>query len=304
MERDMDNGGQRDTHAVGTRLLTPAQLVATAAACASVALVYGGTLASLVSQWSADDNYSHGFLVFPLAAYFLWTRRAAFRAAPIDPNGWGVAIIVASLAIFVAGSLGSELFLSRLSLLGVVAGTVLFLWGSQHLRIAAFPIAFLLLMIPWPAILFNEIAFPLQLVASWFGEVALHALAIPATREGNIITLAGVSLEVAEACSGIRSLVSLFALSIVFGYFGDARTWVRTALALMTVPIAVVVNGLRVAGIGVAAYWYGAGAATDFVHSSSGWLVFLGAIAAMFVAMRVLELVAPAASRVVEAPGT
>jgi exosortase len=171
---------------------------------------------------------------------------------------------------------------------------VLFLLGWNHLRILFFPIAFLLLMVPIPAIIFNQIAFPLQLIASRFGEVVVRLFDIPVLREGNVITLANTQLEVAEACSGIRSLISLLTLGIVYGYFMDRRTWVRVIVALATVPVAIVANGLRVAGTGVAAHYYGPEAAQGFFHTFSGWIVFLAAFVMLFVVQRLVQVAAPA----------
>jgi exosortase len=148
-------------------------------------------------------------------------------------------------------------------------------------------------MIPIPAIIFNQVAFPLQLLASRFGEMALLASQIPVLREGNVIHLANTSLEVAEACSGIRSLISLLTLGIVYGYFTDSRLWVRIALALGTIPIAIAANGIRVAGTGVAAHYYGAEAAQGFFHSFSGWIIFIAAFIMMFILYRVIAWAAP-----------
>ena len=139
-----------------------------------------------------------------------------------------------------------------IALIPVVAGIVLFVFGWAHLKIVAFPIAFLFLMIPIPAIIFNQIAFPLQLQASRFGEWAIATAGIPVLREGNVLILAHTSLEVAEACSGIRSLVSLITLGIVYGYFMDSRAWVRTLIVLSAIPVAIIANGARVAGTGMA----------------------------------------------------
>ena len=197
--------------------------------------------------------------------------------------------------MLVAGQLGAELFLTRVSLIGVLAGAVLFLYGWEHLRIAWFPLAFLILMIPIPAIIFNQIAFPLQLLASRFGETVLQLFDIPVLREGNVITLANTQLEVAEACSGIRSLISLLTLGIVYGYFTDKRPPVRVLLALATIPVAIVANGLRVAGTGIAAYRYGQEAAQGFFHEFSGWVVFVVSLALMFLIHRTLLAVAAGA---------
>ena len=178
-------------------------------------------------------------------------------------------------------------------MLGTIAGALLFTYGWNHLKILFFPIAFLLLMIPIPAIIFNQIAFPLQLFASRFGEMALTVLQVPVLREGNVIRLANTSLEVAEACSGIRSLISLLTLGIVYGYFIDSRIWIRLLLAIGTIPIAIAANGIRVAGTGIAAHYYGPEAAQGFFHSFSGWIIFIVAFIMMFSLHRIIALIAP-----------
>jgi exosortase len=260
---------------------------------ASFALLYYKIGVDLVHNWSIDDNYSHGFLIIPIALYFAWERRKRFFETPAKPSNVGLAIVLASIGVLTVGLLGVEFFLSRLSILGVLAGTVLFLYGWAHLQILFFPIAFLILMIPIPAIVFNQIAFPLQLLASRFGEMILMVAGVPVLREGNVINLANTSLEVAEACSGIRSLVSLLTLGIVYGYLVDSRLWMRTTLALVTIPIAILVNAMRVSGTGLAASFYGPEVAEGFFHSFSGWLMFLAAFAALFVFQRMLLWVFP-----------
>jgi exosortase len=259
----------------------------------SFGFLYWDVITKLVHDWGHDDNYSHGFLIVPIALYFVWERRHRLDAAPIAPSALGLILIVGSLATLIAGVLGAELFLTRISIIGLVAGLVLFMLGWQHLRILSLPILFLLLMIPIPAILFNQIAFPLQLLASRFGELTLQMFHIPVLREGNVITLANTQLEVAEACSGIRSLISLLTLGIVYGYFVHPSAWVRTVIALSTIPVAILANGLRVAGTGVAAHYYGPAAAEGFFHTFSGWLVFLVAFAMLFVIHRIIAWWAP-----------
>ncbi len=250
-------------------------LVAIAALTAVTAWVYAPIVSSLVRQWASDDNYSHGFFVLPLALFFAWERRTALVAAAVRPSPAGLAVIGGSLLLLIAGLFGAELFLTRISLISVIAGTVLFVWGTRHFRILAFPIAFLLLMIPLPAIIFNQIAFPLQLVASNLGETVIAAAGVPVLREGNVLQLPARTLEVAEACSGIRSLVSLTMLGIVLGYFTERRTAGRILLALAAVPIAIVANAARVAGTGLAAEWISPAAADGFFHTFSGWLMFV-----------------------------
>lgn len=255
---------------------------------ATIVLMYAGVLSSLVAQWSSDDNYSHGFFVLPLAGYFAWERRDALAAAARRPSVLGLAVILGSLLVWTAGLLGAELFLTRISLIGVTAGTVLFVWGWTHFRILLFPILFLLLMVPLPAIIFNQIAFPLQLVASQAGEVAIATAGIPVLREGNVLQLPSQTLEVAEACSGIRSLVSLLMLAIVLGYFTESRTGARVLIAFAAVPIAILANAARVAGTGLAAEWVSPAAAEGFFHTFSGWLVFVVAFAGLLLVQQLI----------------
>jgi len=259
----------------------------------SFAILYRNVIAKLVFDWGHDDNYSHGFLIVPIALYFAWERRERLLGAVRKPSSVGLIVLLGSLVTLFAGVLGAELFLTRVSIIGVIAGGVLYVLGWQHLRILTLPIAFLLLMIPIPAIIFNQIAFPLQLQASRFGETALTLWNIPVLREGNVIVLANTTLEVAEACSGIRSLVSLLTLGIIYSYFSDDRQWVRVAVTLSTIPIAIVSNGLRVAGIGVAAHYYGGEVATGVLHTFSGWVLFVVAFVLLFAAMRVVQALAP-----------
>ena len=259
----------------------------------SFAVLFWPVITKLVHDWGIDDNYSHGYLIPPLAAYLVWERRDKLVAVPTRRAWFGLVIVFGSLLVLLAGLLGAELFLTRLALLGTLVGGVLFVLGWNHLKMLAFPLGILLLMIPIPAILFNQVVFPLQLVASRAGESALSAAGIPVLREGNIITLANTTLEVAEACSGIRSLVSLLTLAIVFGYFTDSRPGVRLAIALSAIPVAIVANALRVAGTGIAAHYYGAAAAEGFFHSFSGWIVFIAAFAMLFGVIRLLRWLMP-----------
>jgi exosortase len=286
------------------RVPTPAEAIprsapgargAVAAFCLAFLLTYQDVLARLLRDWATDDNYSHGFLVVPLAAFLARARLPRLRQMPAEPSPMGFALVIGSLGVLVAGFLGAELFLTRVSMIGVLVGTVLFVLGWRHLSVLAFPLSLLLLTIPIPALIFNEVAFPLQVLASRFGETVLAATGVPVLREGNVIVLATTTLEVAEACSGIRSLVSLLTLAILYGYFSDERSWVRVTSAALTVPIAIAANGLRVAGTGLAAHRYGAKAAEGFFHTFSGWLVFAAAFVMLFGVMRVLARIVPPA---------
>jgi exosortase len=268
-----------------------------AAIGACFAFVYVDVIAKLTRDWSTDDNYSHGFLIVPIALYLAWERRAVLMRLPLAPSLSGLLIVLASLAVLAAGTLGVELFLTRVSMIGVLAGAIVFLCGWAHLRALFFPVAFLFLMVPLPAIIFNKITFPLQMLASEAGEYGIAALNIPVLREGNIIVLAHTKLEVVEACSGIRSLVSLLTLGIVYAYFIDQRATVRWAIALSAIPVAIVSNAMRITGTGVAAHYYGPEAAEGFFHSFSGWAVFIVAFLAMLAVKQLAVVTADMASR-------
>lgn len=259
----------------------------------SLFLLYWQVVTRLVSDWSNDDNYSHGFLVVPLAAYLVWERRDRLRGLAPHPAVFGLFLVAGSVLVLLAGLLGAELFLTRIAIIGTLAGAVVFVLGWQHLKVLSFPLAVLLLMIPIPAIIYNQIVFPLQLLASQVGEMSLALARIPVLREGNILILANTSLEVAEACSGIRSLISLLTLGIFYGYFTDHRASVRMLIALSTVPVAIFANGFRVAGTGIAAHYYGAAAADGFFHTFAGWLVFVVAFVMLFCLMQLVRWVWP-----------
>lgn len=255
-----------------SRLLGGAAL---AAALSLFVVVYARVFADLAGVWTADANYSHAPLMLPVIAYLIWTRRHELRAEPLHPSNAGLALIVVSLLVFLLGTAGVEFFLMRVSAVGVIAGAIVFVAGWRWLRMLLFPLSLTGLMIPIPPVLFYQAAFPLQLLATKFGVLSLRMLDIPVLREGNVITLAHTTLEVTEACSGIRSLVSLFSLAVLYGYFTDGRPGRTTMVALSSIPIAIVANGLRVAGTGIAAHYIGPAAATGFFHSFSGWLVFM-----------------------------
>jgi exosortase len=261
-------------------------LVSIALVAGALAFAYSSVAMGLVRQWQTDDNYSHGFIVLPLAIWFAWQRRRALRALTPRPSLAGLVVILGSVLVLLAGTLGAELFLSRVSLVGMLAGIVLFLFGPKHLRVLAFPIAFLLLMIPLPAIIFNKIAFPLQLFASRAGAAVLEVARVPVLREGNVLVLPRQVLDVAEAWSGIRSLVSLIARAVVLGEFTLKRRWTKAALALAAIPVAIGANALRVAGTGLASHFWSPAAAQGFFHEFSGFAMFGVAFAVLLALQR------------------
>jgi exosortase len=236
--------------------------------------LYYPALQGLVRAWLDDPNYSHGFLIPLLSAYFVWERRDRLRALSREPSAWGLALLLAGLLAFSLGRVGAGAFLLRTSLIGVILGLILFLLGSRAFRLCLLPIGFLALMIPLPTVFFVELTLPLQLLAAQLATFLLQTLAIPVLREGNVIFLAHTTLEVVEACSGIRSLVSLVTLAIVFSYFTQRSLWKRCLLTVSAVPIAIVANTLRIAGTGLLAQFLGRDAAEGFYHTFSGLLLF------------------------------
>lgn len=269
-------------------------VVSAAAVTLGFGWLYWPVLTKLAQDWSADPNYSHGLIVAPLAVYFAYGRREALWSTPSRPGTvLGALLIGTGLLTLLAGLRGAELFLQRVSMIPVLAGIIVLVLGTRHLRLLLFPLAFLLLMIPLPAILFNQITFPLQLVASRFGESILGAAGIPALREGNLILLPYTTLEVVEACSGIRSLVSLLTVAVAFTYVQGMRPAAAALVVLSTVPLAIAMNGFRVAVTGIAAHHWGPRVADGFLHGVSGWLVFVATCVGLLAVARLVERMLP-----------
>lgn len=239
---------------------------------------YLPVLTLLVWQWSSDENVSHGFFVPLVALYIVWQRRERILAIELKPAWWGLAIMVWGALQAYVGMLGAELFLQRTSFLITLVGLLLVVGGTQLVRALAFPLLLLPFMIPIPAIVFNQITFPLQLFASQVAETVLGWIGIPVLRDGNILELASQRLSVAEACSGIRSLLSLSFLSLVYAYFFDTRVWMRWVLLIATVPIAILANSGRVTLTGIISE-INPELARGFFHSLEGWIIFLIALA-------------------------
>jgi len=256
-----------------------ARIIGLTLVVAGLAAAFWRVAAGLVSVWMRDETYSHGLLMVPLAIYVVWRQREELARLPRRPSAAGLAVLAGSLLALGAGVSCAAPLVARLALLCALAGVVACFWSGRHVKAVSFAFVLLLLAIPLPEAVFARITPPLQMLAARFGEAALTALQIPVFREGTFIVLAKATLEVAEACSGIRSLVSLVALAAIWGYVSESPLWLRWLLAAASVPIAIVANGIRVAGTGVAAHFCGPAAAQGFFHSFSGWLVFLVAVA-------------------------
>ena len=258
-----------------------------------VGLLFYRILARLVLDWWTDPNFSHGFLVPAFSAFIVWQKRKELAKFEPKPSWFGLVIIAGSLAGLIVGTLGVEFFLQRSSFVFLVAGLIIYFFGWRHFRAVAFPWAFLFFMIPIPAIIFNQIAFPLQFLAARLANSLLTLFGVPVLREGNVIQLPTITLEVAEACSGIRSLMSLGALAVIYGSFLETRTLRRVLLALAAIPIAVVANGLRVMGTGLAGVYWDPSKAEGFFHEFSGWVIFIISLLLLFAFHAILRWVWP-----------
>lgn len=286
---------------------------------AAVVFAYWGVLVKLGRFWWEDENYSHGLLIPFIIGYILWAERDALRRAERRPSmALGAAAVLCALLALLAGTAGAELFLQRTSLVLLLAGVVVYLWGWRVLRLALVPLLLLLLAIPIPTIIFNKIAFPLQLFASRCAVESMRLLDIPVLRQGNVIELMPLGssttkkLEVVQACSGIRSLMTLVTLAVVFAYFTYPKdenkgadptgkrgrlawlksygAWRSLLLVASAVPIAIITNAGRVSGTGILAHYYGTRVADGFFHEFSGWVVYVAAFLLLFAFGWVLDI--------------
>ena len=268
-------------------------LLSAAAFLLSAAALYRPVVASLWREWWTNPDYSHAFLVVPIAAYFAWRRRVDLERAQQSPSAAGLVVVILSLSLLIVGTLGAELFLTRMSLVAFAVGALAFLFGWRHVRLLLFPLALLLLTIPIPAIVISRFTLSLQLIASQMAEGILGTLRIPVLRQGNVLVLPNATLQVAEACSGIRSLIALVTLALVVAHVSRARLTTRALIVASAIPIAVVVNGLRVAASAIAASWYGAAAVDGAVHELMGGLMFLVALGLMAACARAADGLMP-----------
>ena len=255
-----------------------------------VAAVYYHVLAKLVADWWQIPDFSHGFLVPVFAAYMVWVKRKTLLATKIAPTWSGIVVVILGLVVLLLGVYGAELFLSRVSLVILLTGLVLSFGGWHLLKELRFALLVLLLAIPIPAIIFNEITLPLQTLAAKLASALLPLFGVPVLREGNVIELPAMKLEVAEACSGIRSLMSLLTFSIFYGYFLERSALRRTVLALASIPIAIAANAVRILGTGLCVQYWDPEKALGFFHEFSGWVMFLVSLGCLFIVHRTMGL--------------
>ena len=266
--------------------------------CAAIALLlvvlYHRVAAKLVYDWYTIPDYSHGFLVPFFAAFLVWDKRKVLQTTPVKQTWSGIILIVFSIMVLILGVYGVELFTARMSFILLLTGLIATFFGWTMVRALRFPLLVLVLAIPFPAILFNRITFPLQLLASRIASDILPLLGVPTLHEGNVIELPIMKLEVAEACSGIRSLMSLFTLAVFYGYFLEKTTKRRVILALASIPIAVTANVARIVGTGLCVQYWDPEKALGFFHEFSGWVMFVVSLVCLYLVHRAMKLISPA----------
>jgi exosortase len=265
-----------------TRLPFPAALIQIGLLITCFIYLYAHTLAKLISDWNTDDNFSHGFLIPLISGYMIWGKKKELAGTVIQPNRWGLVIICFAMAMHIAGNIGAELFVMRSSMVLCLMGLALYLFGRRITALVFVPLVYLFFMIPIPAIIWNQIAFPLQLLAAKLSVRMIQLLGITVLREGNILQLSNTTLEVVNACSGIRSLTTLLALSAAFAYLSRLKLFGQWVLFLSAVPIAIFVNVIRLTVTSVLASTYGPEFADGFIHELSGVVVFGVALIALY----------------------
>lgn len=246
------------------------------------ALLYGSVLLGLVRQWSTDPAAAHGWLLAAAGTFLLWRRWPSLRTLPVHPSMSGAAVAAAAMALYLAGSLAGDLFVQRVSLPLALTGAVMGSASVAHARAAFAPLALLALAIPLPAVFVQSATLPLQLVSSQIAADMLQASSVNVVLQGNLLVLDRITLEVAEACSGLQSLLSLFSVAAVASALLPINAWGRATLFAAVLPVAIIGNGLRVAATGLLTTWMGEAAVRGLVHEATGYAAFLVMCAGIF----------------------
>jgi exosortase len=254
-------------------------------------LCYAPILYRMAVQWATDEDMGHGFFVPVVAGFIAWQRRGTLLSIPRQPSGWGLALVIFAAFQALVASLGAELFTARLAFVIALFGVILYLGGKAWVQELLLPLALMFFMIPIPQIIYARLTLGLQMLASQLGETLIGWMGIPVIRTGNLLELPSQTLNIVDACSGIRSLVSLLFLSQVYGYFAEKRTWVRWVLLLATVPIAIAANAIRVATTGLLSE-VNTKLAQGAYHEMEGYIVFAVALIALIATHRLIRLFA------------
>jgi exosortase len=254
---------------------------------------YGRVAAKLATDWWNVSDASHGLICAPLAIAIAFARRRELARTARSPRAIGLVGVVVGLFLLALGTLGVELFLTRASLILFTASSVVFLFGWRHLRVLAFPFALFALSIPIPSIVMTRLTLPLQFVASATAASALSVLHIPVLREGNVLVLTNATLQVAEACSGVRSMMSLVVVGLIVARYLERRTAARVAIVLAAIPMTVAINAFRVSATAIATEYYGISAAVGLPHEAMGLVLFAVSALALAACARGVAAVHP-----------
>jgi EpsI family protein len=257
-------------------------------ATVSLGYLYADSLAFLFGYWIGSEDYSHGMFVPLISLFLIWQARHRIAEAGIEDSWWGLAVISAGLFLYWIGEFATLYVLQHVSLWMVIVGLVIASIGVRGARAIAFPLSYLLTSIPLPVFLYASLSSQLQLWSSALGVGFLQFVGVTAFRDGNVIDLGPVQLQVVEACSGIRYLLPLTSLALLCAYLFKDRMWKRVVLVLSSIPISVLVNGFRIGMIGVLVEWYGLGAAEGFYHLFEGWVLFMASLGLLILEMLVL----------------
>lgn len=252
-----------------------------------IPLFYEG-MARMVNQWSSNETYSHGFFVPVISLYLIWERREQLQKMHLRGSWWGFAVVFIGLGLFFVGEFATLYVVINLALLVVLVGLTLAAIGVAGVREIAFPLFYLFMMIPLPNFLYQGLSAWLQMVSSKLGVGCLQFVGVTAFREGNVIDLGPIQLQVVEACSGLRYLFPLAALALICAYLFRDKMWKRVFLVLSSFPISVLLNGFRIGITGILVDLYGKGPAEGFFHSFSGWILFVSSLILLIGEMLIL----------------
>ena len=244
--------------------------------------LYNQVIHKMIQDWSIDDNFSHGFMIPFISGYLIWQQRKRLSDTLVNPSNWGIILIATSLLFFFIAYIGAEQFTMRFSMILLILSISVYFAGWKFTKAIFPPVAYLIFMIPIPAIIWNKIAFPLKIFATKMAVDVIHFFEIPAYREGNIIHLTNTTLEVVDACSGLRSLMSLLALSAAFALISNHTRIGKLILILSAIPIAIFTNIVRLSSTAALARHFGPQVAEGFLHDTSGILVFGLAFALLY----------------------
>jgi len=258
-------------------------------ATVSLGYLYADSLAFLFGYWIGSEDYSHGMFVPLISLFLIWQARHRLAGAGAEITWWGLAVVVGGLFLYWIGDLATLFVLQHVSLWLVIVGLVIASIGLRRTRTIAFPLAYLLTSIPLPVFLYASLSSQLQLWSSALGVGFLQLVGVTAFRDGNVIDLGPVQLQVVEACSGIRYLLPLISLALLCAYLFKERMWKRVVLVLSSIPISIVVNGFRIGMIGILVEWYGQGAAEGFYHLFEGWVLFMASLGLLILEMWVMS---------------